>query len=140
MRSSCGLGALIGAMLVLAVGAAAAPSTFPGRLGPIVFASTQGGSGDLFLLDAASGKTTRLTNTPTADDAEPAWSPDLGDGRIAFQSTRAGNTDIYVINADGSNEQPLTSVTAADTQPTWSPDESSARIAFVSTRDGNPEI
>src|SRR4051812_1434272 len=107
VRSSCGLGALIGAALVLVVGASATRATFPGRLGPIVFASTQGGSGDLVLVDPASAKTTRLTKTPTADDSEPAWSPDLSDGRIAFQSTRAGNTDIYVINADGSNEQPL---------------------------------
>ena len=138
-RSSCGFSALLAAAILFAVGADAARATFPGRVGPLVFASSKGGSGDLFLVDPANGKTTRLTNTPTADDQEPAWSPDLGDGQIAFQSTRAGNTDIYVVDAKGKNEARLTGVAAADTEPAWSPDDNSPRITFVSARDGNPE-
>jgi Tol biopolymer transport system component len=40
----------------------------------------------------------RLTHNPARDFA-PAWSPD---GRkIAFASTRDGNPEIYVMNADG---------------------------------------
>ena len=113
---------------MLALAASSAQATFPGRVGPIVFASSQGGSGDLFLADPLTGQTTRLTDTPAADDAEPAWSPDLGDGRIAFQSKRGGNTDIYVVDADGANEHMLTGVEGDDTEPSWSPDESSPRI------------
>jgi hypothetical protein len=65
-------------------------------------------------------------------DGTPEWSPDQS--RIAFSSTRAGNTDIYVVNADGTNLTRLTTASAVDTAPAWSPDGS--RIVFSSTRTG----
>ena len=63
-----------------------------------------------------------------SNDATPAWSPD--GSRIAFSSTRDGlsDTELYVMNADGSNQTRLTDNTADDRNPTWSPD--SQRIAF----------
>lgn len=59
-------------------------------------------------------------------------------GRIAFSGGRANNTDIYVMNVDGSGLTRLTTDPAPDFDPTWSPD--GARIAFRSARDGNDEI
>ena len=59
-------------------------------------------------------------------------------GRIAFNSYRDGNSEIYVINADGSGLQRLTSNDDKDTCPAWSPD--GTMIAFVSDRDRNHEI
>ena len=41
--------------------------------------------------------------------------------------------DIYVMDADGGNEQKLTNHRAWDGSPSWSPD--SKRIAFYSNRD-----
>ena len=58
--------------------------------------------------------------------------------RIMFTSTRDGNREIYVMDADGSNQQRLTDSPAIDEFGSWSPDGS--RIAFESTRDGNREI
>ena len=61
-----------------------------------------------------------------------------GPGKIAFVSHRDGNPEIYVMNADGTNQTRLTNHPAEDTLPSWSPD--GARLAFVSLRDGNREI
>jgi TolB protein len=59
-------------------------------------------------------------------------------GRIAFVSNRDGNSEIYVMDADGSNVTRLTNDGAADIYPAWSPDGS--RIAFVSSRPKNASL
>ena len=66
----------------------------------------------------------------------PAWSPD--GSQIAFDSLRDGNSEIYVMNANGSGQSRLTTEAAADSEPAWSPD--GTRIAFTSSRDGNFEV
>ena len=49
-----------------------------------------------------------------------------------------GNTDLYVMNADGRLQRRLTRAPRDNSAPAWSPD--GRKIAFLSTRDGNPEI
>jgi TolB protein len=75
----------------------------------------------------------KITNI---ENAYPHWSPD--GSRIAFQSNRDGNDEIYVMNSDGSHPVRLTNNTQSDDGPRFSPDGS--RIVFISERDGNPEI
>ena len=58
------------------------------------------------------------------------WSPD--GRRIAFESLRDSNGEIYVVNADGSGQRRLTRNPARDFAPAWSPD--GQRIAFVRDR------
>ena len=58
--------------------------------------------------------------------------------KIAFNSTRDGNYEIYIMNDDGSKQIRLTNNPANDYLPAWSPDGS--QIAFTSNRDGNYEI
>lgn len=65
-----------------------------------------------------------------------AWSPD--GRRIAYESSRNGNTEIYVSNIDGTGEQRLTTSSSSDQAPGWSPD--GRFIAFESDRTGNFEI
>jgi TolB protein len=59
---------------------------------------------DVFILNADGSDTVQLTDTPRFDE-NPVWSPD-GE-QIAFQSERDGNFEIYLMNADGSNQHPL---------------------------------
>ena len=58
--------------------------------------------------------------------------------RIAFESSRDGNWEIYVMNADGSDVTRLTDHPAYDGKPSISSD--GRRIVFQSSRDGNWEI
>ena len=46
-----------------------------------------------------------------------------------------GNYEIFVMDADGSNQTRLTDDPARDADPSWSPD--GTRIAFASSRDRN---
>ena len=73
----------------------------------------------------------RLTEQGT--ELDPKWSPD--GTRIVFASRRTGNYDVYVMNADGSDQQAITSNPAVDRKPAWSPDGNT--IAFASDRDGH---
>ena len=52
------------------------------------------------------------------DDSLPTWSPD--GTKIAFQTDRDGNSEIYVMNADGSELQNLTKSADNEFDPAWS--------------------
>ena len=67
---------------------------------------------------------------------EPTLSPDRT--RVAFESIRDGNYEIYVMGADGSAPTNITQHDARDYSPAWSPD--GQRIAFVSDRNGDREL
>jgi Tol biopolymer transport system component len=76
-----------------------------------------------------SGTSLRLTNL--TGDSRPHFSPN--GSKIVFQSTRDGQPEIYVMNADGSGQTRLTNNPAWDTAPVWSPD--GTKILFTSLRD-----
>lgn len=59
-------------------------------------------------------------------------------GQIAFVSDRAGENDLYVIDADGSNLRNLTANEVSDGKPVWSPD--GTRVAFLCKRKGGGNI
>lgn len=67
----------------------------------------------------------------------PAWS---SDGKsLAFSSSRAGDSDLYVVDITGSNPRRLTNSKGPDVSPTWNP-KTNAQIAWVSGRTGLPQI
>ena len=111
-----------------------APGRAPAVPRPVVarflFVAEGEGGADIWLLDE-EGREFQLTQDP-ADDLAPAWSPD--GTRIAFETLRDGNSEIYAMNHDGSEQVNLTHSPAADQAPVWSPD--GTRIVFESVRDG----
>lgn len=91
---------------------------------------------DIYMLDIdAGGEITRLTDHIDRDSS-PAWSPD--GSQIVFRRRTDGNSDIFVMNADGSDVRQLTNDPAFDGDPIWSPD--GTEILFASDRDGDFDI
>jgi Tol biopolymer transport system component len=91
-------------------------------------------NGDVFVAGPRDG--TEALTRGWAFDGDPAWSSD--GSRVAFDSTRDGNLEIYGMGADGTNPTRLTRDPGWDFTPDWSPD--GARIAFVSTRGTREHI
>jgi len=96
----------------------------------IAFARFFGGNlfTDLTVIKVDGSGLQRLT---TASGEYPTWSPD--GTRIAFATARDGNYEIYVMNADGTDETRLTNNLAYDMSPAWSPD--GTHIVFDTQRD-----
>jgi TolB protein len=87
---------------------------------------------DVHVMPAAGGPLRRLTTDP-ANGMYPTWSPD--GSSIAFMSWRGGRTELFTMNADGSNQTRLVSMERGDAiDPRWSPD--GTRIVFVHMPDG----
>ena len=109
----------------------------------ILYTSYRRGYPDLFLSLIYQGLLQELTSTHPSDAQGNRPQNTLGmvspDGtRIVFSSSRDGNSEIYVMNRDGSNVFRLTNNRAADITPTWNPQ--STRIAFTSDRTGSPQV
>jgi TolB protein len=82
----------------------------------------------------------RLTVGRYADNLSPTFSPD--GRRIAFISTRAGPPQLYVMAADGTDQELLApfdfGATGSSNAPEWSPD--GASVVFHREVSGSPQI
>jgi len=104
------------------------PSALASLSGRIVFDNHE----DVWTINADGADLTRLTHSP-ASEFDPSWSPD--GTQIAYRSDRGDESEIWVMNADGTDQRRPT----AGLSPAWSPDGSS--IAFASPgHDPNPPL
>jgi len=109
----------------------------------IAFGSTRDGNEEIYVMDADGTDVVRLTGDRAADqpdapgaDANPAWSPQ-GD-RIAFESNRSGNFEIFTITPQGIGAKQIGSNPASDNAATWSSDV--LRLVFTSNRTGTTQV
>ena len=109
----------------------------------IAFQSSRGGSGqdDIYVMKPSpEGKKNRpknLSRHSKADDETPDRSPD--GSHIVFSSDRGlGNFELYTMEADGTDQTPITESTTFNGNPAWSHDGDS--IVFDRETSGNGDI
>ena len=99
---------------------------------------------DIYIVNVHGTGLTNLT-TPDRLPGQPGLNGDnircdwsAKGNAIAFTSSRDGNQEIYVIDADGTGLRRMTTAGGSDANPAFSP--KGDLIAFESNRDGTPEI
>lgn len=89
----------------------------------------------VYVHSLASGRRHIVANQKGSNSA-PAWSPD--GSKLAVVLSKDGNSQIYLVNADGSGApQRLGGSAGIDTEPRFAPDGS---IYFTSDRGGSPQV
>jgi len=73
------------------------------------------------------------TASSTQDDSDPSFSPD--GQRIVFERFNGSDSNVFVMNADGSGQTPVANASQFEISPTFSPD--GTKIAFVRSSSGD---
>jgi TolB protein len=125
----------------------------------IVFTSLKDGDLDIYTMNVDGTDVRRLTNTPGYDGG-PWWSPD--GKRIVYRAhhpkdsvelrqyqdllkqgmIRPSKVELFVMNADGSNQRQVTNLGGANFGPSWTPDGTKIIFStnFVAPRSGNFDL
>ena len=85
--------------------------------------------GDIWTVSSKGGTATRLT-IHEGYDGFPKWSPD--NSKLAFTSTRYGNSDVFTISSKGGSPKRLTYYSSGDALGSWADNKS---ILFTSRRE-----
>lgn len=83
---------------------------------------------NLWIADTDGKSPPRRLTTSTKSDRHPRWSPD--GKHILFESSRSGETQLWVIDLGGGEARQLTHISTGAGTGLWSPD--GKKIAFVS--------
>ena len=121
----------------------------------IVFTSLKGGDLDIYVMNADGTHIVQLTRQ-LGYDGGPWWSPD--GKQIVYRSyhphtdadvasykellaqrlVRPNKMDLWIMNADGSNQRQITHLNAASFGPSWTPD--GKKIIFSSNHHTDPKL
>ena len=78
------------------------------------------GNPELYVLDFATKRVSRMTRTPAASEASPCWSPD---GRqIVYVSDETRNPQVYVVDVATRKSRRITNMGSENTNPDWGAD------------------
>ena len=104
----------------------------------LVYVSDAEGNFEIYSRVISTGETKRLTHNP-GHDAFPSYSPD-GTQIIFSSDFEKENSDVYLMNADGTNVRKITDAPGWDAAPPngWSPD--GTQILVLSDRSGKDNI
>jgi Tol biopolymer transport system component len=81
----------------------------------LLFTAVDGNS-NIFVINSDGTGLRALTNN-RADDEQADWSPD--GSQIIFRSTRSGSGDLYIMNANGTNQLQLSYTPSGEEAPAW---------------------
>jgi TolB protein len=128
--------ALAVVVAVASVAIVSASASFHGKPGKIAFDFWSGTDQEIGVINADGTGRTVLTNTPSVSDHTPRWSRD--GNKIVYMSEPApaepyAAPDIWVMDADGSNQTQLTFTPLGEFVPAWTAD---GRIVFCGESDG----
>jgi TolB protein len=94
----------------------------------LLVTSIRTGDTEVFVADPDTGDMSNLSRSPNSEDRYPCWSPD--GKQICFMSDREGTTNLWIMNADGSNVRRLNRTPAVCYMPSWQRTPDGERIVF----------
>ncbi len=83
----------------------------------IAFVSNETRNDEIYVVAKDQWPPRQLTRNEWAWDKHPSWSPD--GQQIVFESNRDGQQRLWLMNADGSNQRPLTDPILGAYAPVW---------------------
>ncbi len=102
----------------------------------LAFISAQGGTSEIWLVDANAGAPRRITSDglPKSD---PQWSPN-GEWIGYVVAQPGGQGDIHGVRPEGGPSEPFVETAADETEPRWSPE--GAQLLFISDAPGTRQL
>jgi len=106
------------------------------RLAYVSFEERSGVNKPIVYVHSLATGRRQIVASERGSNSSPAWSPD--GKQLAVVLTRDGNSQIYLVNAEGGGLQRITRSSGIDTEPAFTPDGKT--IYFTSDRGGSAQV